>query len=259
MREPLAVLSDTHGNIRALESVLDEIARRGIRRIVHLGDALYGPFDPRPAAERLMALGALAVAGNEDRILVEAERRPSTASRAFSRTAATPLSRVARFTRSQLEPRHFAWLASLPRTISDGGALFFHGTPSDDTAYLLSRVSDGALIPRTGAEIDSLLGDVPQSLVLCGHDHTPRIVRRKTLLLVNPGSVGCPAYVEDSPEPHVVENGSPLARFVVVFECAEKFSAELVAVPYAAAGAAAEALANGFADWATWIATGRVQ
>ena len=57
MREPVAILSDIHGNIRALDCVLDYIAQRGIRRIVNLGDGLYGPFDPRPAADRLMGLG----------------------------------------------------------------------------------------------------------------------------------------------------------------------------------------------------------
>jgi len=55
---PIAVLSDIHGNVRALDAVLAEIARRGIRRVVNLGDCLYGPFDPRPAAERLMAFAA---------------------------------------------------------------------------------------------------------------------------------------------------------------------------------------------------------
>ena len=53
-RNRIAVLSDIHGNIRALDAVLDDIARRRIDRIANLGDCLYGPFDPVPVAERLL-------------------------------------------------------------------------------------------------------------------------------------------------------------------------------------------------------------
>ncbi len=249
--EPIAVLSDVHGNVRALDAVLTEIARRGIRCVVNLGDSLYGPFDPRPAAERLMALGAPTVSGNEDRVLLEMS--------CGSRTAATPLSRVAGFTRVQLEPRHLAWLASLPLTATCGDALLCHGTPTEDSTYLLSRVAGGTLVPRSGAEMDALLRRVTQPLVLCGHDHMPRLTVCGEKLIVNPGSVGCPAYVDDAPEAHVVENGSPHARFAVLHRTDRFPMVELIAVAYDAAAAAAEAGAHGFPDWATWIATGRAR
>ena len=65
----LAVLSDIHGNIRALNSVIRDLERREIDQVVNLGDCLYGPFDPRLVAECLMARQWPTVAGNEDRIL----------------------------------------------------------------------------------------------------------------------------------------------------------------------------------------------
>lgn len=240
MHEPLAVISDVHGNVRALDGVLGEIERRGVRRIVNLGDCLYGPFDPRPAADRLMGLGIPTVSGNEDRTLLDANRA----------------SRTARFTRARLEPRHLAWLASLPLTIVDGDALLCHGTPADDSLYLLSRVSAGALERRPDCEIDSLLGCIAQPLVFCGHDHTPRLAVRGEKMIVNPGSVGCPAYVDDVPEDHVVENGSPDARFGIIWPRDGAPAVEFVAVPYDAGGAAAEARGNGFPDWGAWIASG---
>ena len=46
-KEPMAVVSDVHGNVRALDAVLAEISRRGIRRVVNLGDCVYEPFDAR--------------------------------------------------------------------------------------------------------------------------------------------------------------------------------------------------------------------
>jgi len=44
----LAVLSDIHGNIRALNAVIRDLEHRGVEHVVNLGDYLYGPFDPRP-------------------------------------------------------------------------------------------------------------------------------------------------------------------------------------------------------------------
>ena len=252
MREPLAVLSDIHGNIRALDAVLDEIARRGIRRTVNLGDSLYGPFDPRPAADRLMTLGIPTVSGNEDRIL-------QTASTG-SRTAGRPPARTAEFTRQQLEPRHFSWLASLPLTAVVDGAFLCHGTPSDDTPYLLSSVLGGSLALRPEAEVDRLTASVAERVILCGHDHTPRLAACGGKLIVNPGSVGCPAYVDDVPEEHVVENGSPDARFAIVCpRVGAAATVELISVPYDAAAASDEAYSSGFADWARWIASGRAE
>ncbi len=252
MREPVAILSDIHGNVRALDCVLSHIAQRGIRRIVNLGDCLYGPFDPRPAAGRLMGLGIPTVSGNEDRVLLDAS--------CASRTAGHPLSRTAEFTRARLESRHLDWLASLPLTAAFDDAFLCHGTPTDDSLYLLSRVAAGALALRSGGEIDSLLGGVAGRLVFCGHDHTPRLAVCGEKLIVNPGSVGCPAYADDVPEAHFVESGSPHARFAIVRAgTGQDLSVEWVAVPYDAAAAAAEALANGFPDWAAWIATGRAE
>jgi len=244
-RVPIAVMSDAHGNARALDAVLREIERRGIRTILNLGDALYGPFDPRPVADRLPSIAAVSVSGNEDRVLVEV-------------AAGRPASRTARFTCDRLAPAHVQWLASLPHCASLDGITLFHGTPGDDTVYLLSRVADGRLAPRPGVEVDALLACVEGCVVVCGHDHTPAVVETpRGVLVVNPGSVGCPAYVDDVPEPHAVENASPDARFAVLWPTRQGWTAELVAVPYDALAAAALARQNGFPDWADWIATGR--
>jgi predicted phosphodiesterase len=247
--DPIAVLSDIHGNRRALEAVLAEIERRRILRLVNLGDSLYGPFDPRPVADRLVELRVPTVSGNEDRVLVLPDQAP--------RTAAAPLSRAARFTLARLDAEHLAWLRALPRTAVVGDSFLCHGAPSDDETYLLSAVVSGSLAVRPSVDVEALLEGITQPLVLCGHDHTPRALTVAGRLVVNPGSVGCPAYTHDVPAPHAVKNGSSHARFAVVTPVCGGFAAEWVAVPYDAAGAAAEARANGFADWGTWIATGR--
>ena len=85
------MLSDIHGNIRALDAVLADIEDRGIRNIINLGDCAYGPFDPRSVMNRLLELNLPTVSGNEDRILVEVARSGS-----HSRTAACCVLRLDR-------------------------------------------------------------------------------------------------------------------------------------------------------------------
>ena len=70
-------------------------------------------------------------------------------------------------------------------------------------------------------------------LLLCGHTHHPRVVRTAAgQLLVNPGSVGLPAYDDERPYPHVIENGSPDARYAIVEQVDGAWQAQLLAVPY---------------------------
>jgi len=246
--EPIAVLSDIHGNVRALDAVVADIARRGVERIVNLGDCLYGPFDPVPVAKRLMAADWPTVSGNEDRILVEA-------------AAGQQVSRTARLTLERLRSDHLDWLARLPQTFSlDDRTIAFHGAPTDDTQYLLSRpTDDGTMRAATEIEIVEQLGPADRPVILCGHDHLPRAVQLEDgRTIVNPGSVGLPAYTDDRPIPHRVENGTPHARYAIVQWDDATPQAELIAVPYDWNAAAATAAANGFPDWAHWLRTGRV-
>src|SRR5215831_14916030 len=101
MDEALAVLADIHGNIWALEAVLADIRRRGITRIVDLGDSLSGPLEPRATAARLMQEQIPSLCGNDDRVLF-------------------PLSGVEsprlEYVRRALTPEQMAWLQSQPAT-----------------------------------------------------------------------------------------------------------------------------------------------
>lgn len=243
-----AVLADIHGNARALDAVLADLAAREIDRCVNLGDSLYGPFDPRTAANRLVEAGWPTVTGNEDRCLVEA-------------AGGATESRTARFTLDQLEAQHVAWLQGLPQALSiEGFAAAFHGSPKDDARYLLHEpVSDGSMRPRDPAAIAADLQGTEAPVILCAHDHLPYVVKlEEGRTVVNPGSVGCPAYRDDTLIPHVVENGSPHARYAIVgWESNGTCHVELLAVSYDWDAAADEARANGFADWARWIATGQ--
>ncbi len=242
MISKLAVISDIHGNRWALEAVLRDIRERGIGIIANLGDCLYGPLDPAGTAEILMQLDIPTVRGNEDRIIAEdAEESPT-------------LSLV----RQALDPAQLAWIGTLPPTMElDDDILMFHGTPADDAAYLMWRVEESGALLRESAEVAADLRGTDRRLVLCGHDHLQRTMRLPDgRQVVDPGSVGLPAYSDEKPYPHVMESGSPHARYAIIERADDDWSVERVTVPYDWRAAADRARTNDRDDWAEWLISG---
>jgi predicted phosphodiesterase len=242
---PLAVLADIHGNSGALEAVLADAARRGITRFVNLGDVFYGPLDPGGTWEILRGLDIPTVLGNQDRILLEGGEQWEN----------VPAFRAAL---DGIGDDGISWLRSLPRTLRLDDVLLCHGTPKSDMAYLLEDVTTGEPLPR---DCEAALADVmPEakgcSLVLAGHSHFPGLFRCEGMTLANPGSVGLPAYDDDTP-PHVMASGSPQAKYGVINRNNGRWDMEFVAVDYDWNAASALAEKNGRPDWARWLTTGR--
>lgn len=241
----IAVLSDIHGNLAALDAVLADAAARGADRIVNLGDILSGPLDAAGTADRLMALGLETIRGNHERQLLH-----------HAPAAMNPSDRAAH---DALGPHHRDWLAALPVDAwLEADIYACHGSPRSDLEFLMETLEADALRAATPAEIADRLAGVDAALVLCGHSHVPRRVRLDDgRLVVNPGSVGLQAFADDHPRPYTVENGSPHARYALVERRADGWEAELLAVAYDWEGAAAKARAAGREDWAIALATGR--
>jgi hypothetical protein len=93
---------------------------------------------------------------------------------------------------------------------------------------------------------------------LCGHDHVPcSVYLPETRLIVNPGSVGLPAYTDDLPYFHAMETGTPHARYSIISSSRDKWRVEDVSIPYQWELAAKMAMQNDRPDWAKWLKTGR--
>lgn len=91
----LAVLADIHGNVLALDAVLEDMARRGGADLtVNLGDSVSGPLWPRETMERLEALSQPTVRGNHDRrVAVDPADETMWASDIYARQRLTPAQR----------------------------------------------------------------------------------------------------------------------------------------------------------------------
>jgi diadenosine tetraphosphatase ApaH/serine/threonine PP2A family protein phosphatase len=189
----IAVLSDVHGNLHALDAVLAAVERERPDAVWCLGDTVgYGP-QPSQCCERVRAVAGVTLCGNHDLGVLGAvpldDFQPDAAAAAL-------------WTREHLDERSAAWLRGLdPAVVVDGAALY-HGSPRDPVwEYLLSAEA-----------IVAALEDAPRRLVLVGHSHVALAVARSADgavaggaapagtrvdlgdddLLLNPGSVGQP-------------------------------------------------------------------
>lgn len=155
----LALLTDLHANLEALEACLEHAQRQRAEQLVFLGDLVGYGADPGPVVERVqaaVAAGALAVKGNHDEA---ATQGPPPAMRADAARAVT-------WTREHLTAEQLAFLQALPLSIERGERLFVHASAADPAhwSYVLSA-SDAVRSLRA----------VSAREIFCGHTHTPAL------------------------------------------------------------------------------------
>ncbi len=191
----VAALYDIHGNLPALEAVLEEIRQADVDQLVVGGDVLPGPM-PRQTLGRLLDLDLPVqfIHGNgELAILALLAAKTEDAVAYWGTTSGKPLPEqyrpAYRWTAQQLLPDYPAVLASWPKTFrleidGLGAVLFCHGTPRSETEIFTRLTAEDMLIP--------VLDGLGVSVVVCGHTHMQfdRQVGRTRVL--NAGSVGEP-------------------------------------------------------------------
>jgi predicted phosphodiesterase len=180
----VAALYDIHGNLTALEAVLEDVREAGVDRVVVGGDVLPGPM-PCESLTRLLELDIPVqfIHGNGDRVVL--------AQMAGKDISEVPeqFREVIRWTAEQLHPEHERLLASWPATCRVeirglGEVLFCHATPRNDTECFTRLTPEDRLAP--------VFAGVNASLVICGHTHMQFDRMVGSVRVVNAGSVGMP-------------------------------------------------------------------
>lgn len=191
----VAALYDIHGNLPALEAVVEDIRQANVDRIVVGGDVVPGPM-PRETLRCLLDLGLPAefIYGNgELAILAQmAAARSGSVTYWGTTSHARPsesIVEVFRWTAAQLQPEFEHVLASWPKTVQLeidglGQVLFCHGTPRSETECFTRLTAEERLIP--------LLEPLNVSVVVCGHTHMQFDRKVGSTRVVNAGSVGAP-------------------------------------------------------------------
>lgn len=180
---PMAFLSDIHGNLRALDAVLDELQRRLIKNVYVAGDLLLGGDDPVGVFKRLQQIDARCVRGLSDTALVEVSPenlRPTDEAQAA-------MARRFEQTRERLGQLALKYVERLPEKLRlpmmDGSEIVMvHGSPADPSIELSHDLEDD--------EMYALLGGDPADIVVCGASHVPFQRDFEDVRVVNVGSVG---------------------------------------------------------------------
>lgn len=242
----IALVSDIHGNLAALEAVAADIKRRGVDQILCLGDNVSGPLLPRETAQYLMQSSFVVLAGNHERQVLAYERVGGGASDGYAH--------------SQLTKAEFDWLRTLRPEMSLSTEIFIcHGTPRSDCEHFLESVRHGSLSVATQGEVADRIGSVGAAVIACGHSHVPRSLRSSTgQLLVNSGSVGLQAYTGDEPESYSMELGTPDAHYAIVEKTPGGWTSSHHAIPYDHLSMAALARKRNRPEWEKALLSGYV-
>ena len=180
----VAALYDIHGNLPALEAVLEDVARERVDQIVVGGDVFPGPMAAE-ALERLMTLPVPVrfLRGNGDRAVLELAESGAT--------TALPESYMptARWVAGQLTVRHRRAIGEWPNTIrmqieGVGDVLFCHATPRNDRDIFTRLTHEARLVP--------IFAPTAADVVVCGHTHMQFDRTVAGARVVNAGSVGMP-------------------------------------------------------------------
>ena len=180
----IAALYDIHGNLPALEAVLDEVRAAGVDLIVAGGDVVMGPM-PAETLERLLdsETPVTFIQGNCEREMLVQLGGGVPASVPESVRA------ILRWTGAQLSREQQALIAAWPAALrvarpGAGDIFFCHATPRNDTEIFTRLTPDERLAP--------VFAGVDAALVVCGHTHMPFDRTIGSHRVVNAGSVGMP-------------------------------------------------------------------
>lgn len=180
----VAALYDIHGNLPALEAVLQEIRQLDVDQVVIGGDVIPGPMQRETLARlRDLDIPVQSIHGNGEREVLARKAGVETD------TVPEPFREIVRWSAEQLDPEHERWLASWPATLrieipGIGEVLFCHATPRSDTEILTRLTPEDRLVPV----FEGL--NVP--VVVCGHTHMQFDRMIGGIRVVNAGSVGMP-------------------------------------------------------------------
>ena len=171
----LAMISDTHANLHALEAVKESLERIGVDEVVCAGDVVgYGAF-PNECSRIIKRLASKTVFGNHDLACL---RRDTSGMNPYAAKAIL-------WTADQLDDETRQFLQSLREeqkfTIEGVRFSMFHGSPESVEEYVFEQDVDERLMEAGG-------GDV----LILGHTHVPCVMRLRAGLFINPGAVGQP-------------------------------------------------------------------
>ena len=207
----LAVLSDLHGNLPALEAVLEDLLRHAVDGLIVAGDLIGGP-QPIESIQLVLSHDPLMISGNSDTNLLR--YRAGLAPKEWNDRLQFAL---LRWSDKHLDDRTIELLLSLPeqRSIQIPGTAAIrvvHGSPRDQSESIFPTLKPISL--------KNALSQIEEPVLVCGHTHIPWKVECHGKLALNPGAVCGPL------------NGEVCAQYAILTWAEDKWLVEHFAVEY---------------------------
>lgn len=218
----IALLSDIHGNLFALNAVLDALAAEQIDQIVCLGDvAIFGP-QPRETLARMQGLGCPVVMGNTDAWALDPMPHP------VRNDQTQYINAVELWGAAQLTPADQAYIRTFQQTVTialadepgEATLLCYHGSPRS--------FHDSIVATTPLADLAPMFSGYDALVLAGGHTHQQYLRRYHDKYLLNPGSVGRAYEIWADSTSH----DSAWAEFALVAWDAGQLQLDLRRVPY---------------------------
>jgi predicted phosphodiesterase len=210
----IAIVSDIHGNLTALEAVLADLRETAPDLVLHGGDLADNGSAPAETLDRIRALGWRGVFGNTDEMLFAPETLKAFADAQQSglRPVFAAVEAIADFTRPELGAERLTWLSRLAALEMEGPVALVHASPGDTWRAPGPEAAD--------ADLEATFARLEKPVVVYGHIHRPFVRRVGEMLVVNSGSVSL-AY-----------DGDPRASYLLIEEAKEGATATIRRVAY---------------------------
>lgn len=204
----IAIISDIHGNLTALEAVLADLERQKPDIVFHGGDLAYGGCNAVEVIDCIRQQGWAGVVGNTDEMLWT--DKPRSALEA-SAPKLKPLFRVlfetfAPATRKLIDEARLDWLRKLPAELRHEDMVLVHASPGNLWRAPMATADDSELL---GA-----YGQLNTRIVVYCHIHRPFIRKVEEMIVCNSGSVGSPYDGDPRASYLLIDNGLPAIRRV---------------------------------------------
>lgn len=213
--ERIAIISDVHGNITALNAVLKDIDDRGIKRVFCLGDCIGKGANPDLVVDKLAEICEVMVIGNSDYAIC----RPEVIDKNY-------------WSRVKLGEKRADFLYNLPISfdfyMSGHLIRIFHASPNKldgifnpmfsnkGTRYEGLEIYNPEDLFKNTEFIGKKESDPIPDIIGYGHIHTPCIFRFKNKLIFNPGSVGIPVEMLNNDIDDISNKFSTLASYIIL-------------------------------------------
>lgn len=194
----IAVVSDIHGNLDALEAVVADVRHCAPDLVVHGGDLADAGSMPAETVDRIRDLGWSGVMGNTDEMLVRPEAAPAA--------LWASVREMADWTRDALGAERLEWLSSLAPALRFDDFALVHASPQSCWR------APG--LHATDAELNEVYGPLGRPVAIYGHIHVPFLRATGSMIVANAGSAGMPYDGDPRACYLLLDDGNPTIRRV---------------------------------------------